>query len=156
MPRTFVIRGKAPAARTHTLIQLSSYDPTEQFQIIDFRIAPAGNPAQFNGYGVLTLNRDDAKAPKDWNWSAQREIAWAHSSVRQPVPPGIGESISMYDQHYADIDKWFNYDIWCHTEDQLGNEEVNYMIKVYKQKTSKEAGSISSLSQYLVGGPDSP
>ena len=72
--------------------------------------------------GDMELNRDDAKDPKDWNWSAQREIAWAHSSVRQPVPPGIGESISMYDQHYADIDKWFNYDIWCHTEDQLGNE----------------------------------
>jgi len=151
MPRTFIIRGKAPAAQTHTRIQLSTHDPTVQYQIVDFRIAPAGNPAQFNGYGVLTLNKDDNKDPRDWNWSAHREIAWAHSSVRQPVPPGVGESVTMYEQHYADLEKWFNYDIFCHTQDALGNEEVNYMIKIYKRDTSAAAGSISSLSQYLVG-----
>ena len=151
MPRTFIIRGKAPAAETHTKIQLSSYDPTVQYQIVDFRVSPAGNPAQSNCYGVLTLNKDDGKDPKDWNWSRQREIAWAHSSVTQSVPPGIGESIQLYEQYYADLDKWFNYDIFCHTEDATGNEEVNYMIKIYKRETSAAAGSISSLSQYLVG-----
>ena len=156
MPRTFIIRGKAPATETHTRIQLSSYDPTVQFQVVDFRIAPAGNPSNTNQYGVLTLNRDDNKDPTDWNWSAQREIAWAHTTVESPNPPDVGQSIKLYEYNSADVDKWFNYDIWCHTIDRLGVNEVNYMIKIYKKKTSAEAGSISSLAQYLVGGPDSP
>jgi hypothetical protein len=152
MARTYTIRGKAPAAQTHTKIQLSSYDPKMQYKIVEFRIAPAGNPTQFNGYGILTVNAQDGLDPKDWNFAAQNQIAWAHNTVRQPVPPGIGESISMYEQNFSDYDRWFNYDIWLHTEDQTGNEEVNYYIKIYKQDTSAAAGAISSLSQYLAQG----
>lgn len=156
MARTYVIRGQAPKEQTHTLIQLSSYDPSIQYQILDFRVAPAGNPTQTNCYGVLTLNEDDAKDPKDWNWGIGREIAWAHTSVKQAEIPFPGESVQMYEQHYADVDKWFNYNIWCHTQDASNAEAVNYMIKIYKRETSETAGSISSLAQYLVGGPGSP
>lgn len=155
MARTYVIRGQAPAAQTHTLIQLSSYDPNVQYQILDFRVAPAGNPSQSNCYGVLTLNQDDAKDPRDWNWGIGREIAWAQTCIFTATGiPTPASTIS--EQHHADVDKWFNYNIWCHTQDAYGDEAVNYMIKIYKRETSEAAGSISSLAQYLVGGPSSP
>ena len=148
MSRVYTIRGKAPAARTHSRIQLSSYDPTTQYKIIEFKVVPAGNPSQTNSFGILTINEQNSLDPRDFDFAAQSQIAWSHTSVRQSVPPGIGESIQMYEQHYADYDRLFNYDIWCHTQDATGNAEINYFIKIYKQTTSKEAGAISSLMQY--------
>ena len=110
MSRVYTIRGKAPAARTHSRIQLSSYDPTTQYKIIEFKVVPAGNPSQTNSFGILTINEQNSLDPRDFDFAAQSQIAWSHTSVRQSVPPGIGESIQMYEQHYADYDRLFNYD----------------------------------------------
>jgi len=146
--RTFTIRGQNPAATTHTKIQLSTHTPMNQYLIVDFKIQPAGTPTNSDCYGIITMGKDDAIDPSDPNYADQNEIAWSHSSVRQPVPPGIAESVSFYNDSLHDI-KLFAYDIWLHTEDALNAEAVNYYIVIKRYRTSAEAGAITSLRQYM-------
>ena len=95
------------------------------------------------------MGKNDGLDPMTPNFGNQNELAWATYSVRQPVPPGIGESFLSYETHLADI-KLFAYDVWLHTEDSLGNSDVNWYMEIERYITSKEAGSISSLQQHLV------
>ena len=147
--RLFTIRGKKPSSVKHSKLQLSSYDPTHQYLIVDFKVRPAGSPLNSDCYGILTLGEDNSIDPSDHDFSNENQLAWAHSSVRQTVPPAIGESIEFYNDSVID-DKLFAYDLWLHTEDAVGAEEVNFMVKIVRYKTSATAGSISSLRQYLV------
>ena len=150
--RLFTIRGKAPAAATHRKLQLSSYDPTHQYLVVDFQIRPAGAPTQSNCYGILSLGRDDTIDPRDPNFGNSNQIGWARSSVclNPTVPvPGVAESIQTFSDSVLD-DMLFAYDLWLHTMDDSDAEEINYMVKIMRYKTSATAGSISSLRQYLV------
>jgi hypothetical protein len=147
--RLFTIRGKQPAATTHKKIQLSSYDPTHQYLIVEFKVSPAGSPLNADVYGTLTMGENDTIDPSDPDFGDQNQIAWSHMAVRQPVPPGVAESVIMSRDDIID-DKLFAYDLWLHTEDALNVEEVNYMIKIIRYKTDATSGSISSLRQYLV------
>lgn len=150
--RLFTIRGKQPAALTHKKIQLSSYDPTHQYLIVDFQIRPAGgflSATNTNCFATLTMGENNNIDPSSPDYADQNEIAWAHASVRQPVPPGLGESVNFFNDSVLD-DMLFAYDLWLHTEDTLAAEEVNYMIKIMRYKTDATTGSISSLRQYLV------
>jgi hypothetical protein len=147
--RLFTIRGKQPAALTHAKIQLSSYDPTHQYLIVEFKVRPAGTALSTDVYGTLSMGENDNIDPSDPDFGDQNQIAWAHSSVQQSVPPAIGESIKFYNDSVID-DKLFAYDLWLHTEDVLITNEVNYMIKIIRYKTDATSGSISSLRQYLV------
>lgn len=147
--RLFTIRGRQPAALSHKKIQLSTHDPTQQYAIVEFQIMPSGTPVNSDCYGTLTMGKDDSINPSDPNFGNQNEIAWAHSSVYQRVPPGVAESVEFYNNEWLDI-KLFAYDLWLHTEDQLGAKEVNWMIKIKRYKTTAESGSISSLRQFLA------
>ena len=84
--RIYTIRGQNPTGVTHRLIQLSSYDAQAQYMIVDFKIMPAGTPTNCDQYGILTLGKDDNIDPSDPDFSDQNQIAWAHHSIRQPVP----------------------------------------------------------------------
>ena len=95
------------------------------------------------------MGENDNIDPSDPDFGDQNQIAWSHAAVRQPVPPGIAESITMSRDDIID-DKLFAYDLWLHTEDAVNAESVNWMIKIMRYKTSATAGSISSLRQYLV------
>jgi len=144
--RTYTIRGKHPSGASHTKLQLASYDPTVQYQIIEFKIMPAGG-RQCDLNGILTLNRQDSIDPTTPNFERQTELAWARYTVHQGVPPGIGESFDLSHSEIVD-DRWFNYNIWIHTEDALAAEEINYFVRILKIDTSETAGAISSLRQY--------
>jgi hypothetical protein len=145
--RVYTIRGRNPAATTHTRIQLSSYDPKQMYQIIEFKIMPAGTPQNSDCYGIITMGKDNGIDPSDPDFADQSQIAWAHHAVRQPVPPGIAESV-IFSNYEVNDEKIFNYDVHLHTEDALGNEEVNYFIKILRYSTSAVEGSIGSLRQY--------
>ena len=147
--RIFTIRGKQPAALAHKKIQLSSADPRAQYSIIEFKIMPAGTPLNSDQYGIITMGQNNNIDPSDPDMGDQNKIAWAHHSVNQPVPPGIAESVKIYNYEVLD-EKLFAYDVWLHTEDVLNAEEVNYMIKFKRYSTNVEAASISSIRQYLV------
>jgi len=144
--RIYTIRGKRPAALSHHQLQLSSYDPKRMYQIVEFKIMPAGNPTQADCYGIISMGKNDNINPSDPDFSNQNEIAWAHHSVTQTVPPGIGESVSFYNYEIND-EKLFNYNIWLHLEDQMGNEEVNYFLKIKRYDVGSVVGSIGSLRQ---------
>jgi len=145
--RIYTIRGKRPAAVSHGRIQLASFDPKMMYQILEFKIMPAGTPTQADQYGVITLGQKNSADPSDPDFSDQNEIAWAHHSIRQPSPPGVGESVSFYNYEVND-EKLFNYDVHLHTVDATGNEEVNYFIKILRYRVSAETGSIGSLRQF--------
>ena len=144
--RIYTIRGKAPKALTHRQLQLSSYDPKHMYQIVEFKIMPAGNATNSDCYGIISMGKNDTINPSDPDFSNQNEIAWAHHAVRQPVPPGVAESVTISNYEVND-EKLFNYNIWLHTEDQLGAEEVNYFIKILRFDTGVIQGSIGSLRQ---------
>ena len=145
--RIYTIRGKRPKAVSHHKLQLSSYDPKHMYVIEEFKIMPAGTPTNSDCYGTISMGKNDNIDPSDPDFSNQNEIAWAHHSVRQPVPPGLGESVTISNYEVND-EKLFNYDIWLHTEDALAAEEVNYFIKIRRYDLSATAGSIGSLRQY--------
>ena len=143
--RIYTIRGKQPAATTHTKIQLSSHDPKAMYVIEEFKIMPAGNPGNSNVYGIISMGRNDNIDPSDPDFSNQNEIAWAHHSVRGLG--GLGESIQFFNYEVND-EKLFNYDVWLHTQDRVGNSEVNYFLKIRKYSVDSATGSIGSLRQY--------
>ena len=151
--RVYTIRGQNPAAVTHKRIQLSDYDPTAQYEIIEFKIMPAGTPTNADVYGVLTMGADNALDPSDPDFSNQNQIAWAHHSIRQPVPPGLGES-SVISNYEVNDGKLFAYDLHLHTEDTKAAKAVNWFIKIRKYSVSEVAGSIASLRQFQYNNPN--
>jgi hypothetical protein len=145
--RIYTIRGQSPAAVTHKLIQLSSYEPKAQYEIMEFKIMPAGTPQTCDLYGTITMGKNDSIDPSDPNFSDQNQIAWAHHAVRQPVPPGLGESVTISNYEVND-EKLFAYDVWIHTEDALGNNDVNWFLKIKRYSVGPVPASIASLRQY--------
>jgi len=145
--RIYTIRGKNPAALTHRKIQLSSFDPREQYEIVEFKIMPAGTPGQADCYGTISMGKNDNIDPSDPDFSNQNEIAWAHHSITQPTsPPAPGMAVMIYNYEVNDS-KIFAYDIWLHTEEVASVEEVNWFLKIKRYKTTEVSGSIASLRQ---------
>lgn len=144
--RVYTIRGKQPAALTHTKIQLSSYDPKAMYVIEEFKVMPAGKPQNTDCYGSISMGKNDNIDPSDPDFSNQNEIAWAHSAIATAtaLPPG---SCVMSNFEVND-EKLFNYDIWLHTIDLMDAEEVNYFLKIRRYSTSAVTGSIGSLRQF--------
>ena len=127
--RIYTIRGQNSSSVAHRLIQLSSYDPTATYMIVDFKIMPAGTPTNCDQYGILTMGKDNNIDPSDPDFSDQNQIAWAHHSIRQPVPPGVGES-SVISNYEVNDEKLFAYDLWLHTEDTKAAAAVNWFLKI--------------------------
>ena len=152
--RVYTIRGKNPAATTHTRLQLSSYDPKVMYEILEFKVMPAGTPTNSDCYGTITLGQDDTIDPSDPDFGNQNEIAWSHTAVRQPVPPGVAESVTISSEEVNDS-KLFNYDVHLHTRDALNAKEVNYFLTIRKYTVSDVTGSIGSLRQYQYNSADS-
>jgi len=154
MPRTFTLRGRSAAAATHTKLQVSMYEPTTQFQVVEFKIMAAEN-ASAEGTdcsGILTINENSAIDPSDPNFGDQGQIAWAHHAIHFPegIPaPGAEKSPILSDYSLVDS-KWFNYNLWVHTEDAMLNCAVNWFIRILKVETTEIAGSISSMRQYAI------
>ena len=145
--RIYTIRGKNPSALTHKKVQLSSYDPKAQYQILEFKVCPAGAPTNSDCYGSISMGKNNNIDPTDPDFRNQNESAWHHQAVRQPVPPGIAESVIISDWGLLD-EKLFAYDIWVHTKDNLGAEEVNWFIKIKRYSGNPVAASVASLRQY--------
>jgi len=143
--RAYTIRGKSPSAITHKKIQLSSFDPTDQYLIVEFKIMPARNAAT-DAYGTVSMGKNNNIDPTTPNFQNQNEIAWSHHTIWQNVPPGIGESF-LISNHEVNDDKIFAYDLWMHTVDALGNSDINWMLKIVRYKVSEVTGSIASLRQ---------
>ena len=145
--RIYTIRGKNPSSTTHRLIQLSSYDPEAQYQIVEFKIMPGGTPTNSDQYGILSMGKDDTIDPSSPDFADQNQIAWSHHAVRQPVPPGIAESVIVSNYEIND-EKLFAYDLWLHTEDVTGGKDVNWFLKIRRYSVSAVPASIASLRQY--------
>jgi len=144
--RIYTIRGINPAALTHTKVQLSAFDPTEQYVIVEFKIMPQTGTTNTDCYGSISMGKNDNIDPTEPDFSNQNEIAWAHHTTWQNVPPGIGESMQIYNYEVND-NKLFAYDIWLHTDDKLRNSAVNWFLRIKRYKTTTVSGAIASLRQ---------
>jgi len=154
MARTFTLRGQSPAAATHTKLRVSQYDPTVQFQVVEFKIMPAeaSTTEGSDCSGILTINENAILDPSDADFSDQGQIAWAKYTryLSEGAPaPGVDKS-PIITQHDIVDSKWFNYNLWVHTEDAMLNSAVNWFIRILKVETSEVAGSISSMRQYAL------
>jgi len=150
--REFTLRGRETAGQSHNLLQLSSYDPTSQYEIIEFYVSSADTDKASNCTGTLTLGKNNALDSTTPDFTDDNQIAWSNYQAWQNVPPGIGEQFIISKNNTQD-DVLFNYNIWVHTKDNVGVSDVNWFIKIREYRTSAEAGSISSLRQYLVNHP---
>jgi hypothetical protein len=150
--REFTLRGREKAAQSHNLLQLSSYDPTAQYEIVEFYVSSANTDLASNCTGTLTLGKNNSLDSTTPDFNDDNQIAWSNYQAWQNVPPGIGEQFIISRNSTKD-DILFNYDIWVHTKDNVGVSDVNWFIKIREYRTSAEAGSISSLRQYLVNHP---
>jgi len=154
MPRTFTLRGQSPAAATHEKLLVSQYDPTVQFQVVEFKIMPADASATEGNdcSGIITINENSTLDPSDPDFSDQGQIAWAKYAryLSEGAPaPGVDKSPVISQYNIVDS-KWFNYDLWVHTEDAMLNSAVNWFIRILKVETTEIAGSISSMRQYAI------
>jgi len=145
--RIYTIRGQNGSATQHRKIQLSSYDANAQYQIVEFKIMPSGTPTNSDQYGIITMGKNDNVDPSSPDFSDQNQIAWAHHTVRQPVPPGIAESVVISNYEVND-EKMFAYDLWLHTEDVMGGKDVNWFLKIMRYSVGDVPASIASLRQY--------
>jgi len=144
--RIYTIRGRNKAGLTHSKIQLSSFDPTAQYLILDFKIMPSDNVVA-DCYGTVSMGKNDNINPSEPNFTNQNEIAWAHHSLWQNGTALPGSESFVISNHEVNDEKIFAYDIWMHTLDALDNSQVNYFLKIKKYTTSDVAGSIASLRQ---------
>jgi len=154
VPRTFTLRGQSPAANTHTRLQVSLNDPTIQFQVIQFSIMPAqaSTTEGSDCSGIITINENNTLDPSDADFGDQGQIAWAKYTryLSEGAPaPGVDKSPVISEVNLVDS-KWFNYNLWIHTEDAMANSAVNWFIRILKVETTDVAGSISSLRQYAI------
>jgi hypothetical protein len=147
--REFTLRGKNTAAQSHNHLQLSSYDPKAQYEIVEFYVSSANTDLASNCTGTLTLGKDNTIDSSVPDFSDDNQFAWSHYVAWQNVPPGIGEQFIISKNSTKD-DILFNYDVWLHTKDNVGVSDVNWFIKIREYRTSAEAGSISSLRQFLA------
>jgi len=145
--RIYTIRGQNPSGVTHRKIQLSSYDPKSEYQIVEFKIMPAGTAVNTDQYGIITMGKNSSIDPSDPDFADQNQIAWAHHTIRTAVPPPVGES-SQISNYEVNDEKIFAYDVWLHTEDKLTSNPVNYFIKVKRYYVTDVTGSIASLRQF--------
>jgi len=145
--RIYTIRGKNPSTKTHTKVQLSAFDPTQQYVIVEFKIMPADTAATTDCYGSISMGKNDNIDPSDPDFTNQNEIAWAHHTLWQngTALPG-SESVTISNYEVNDT-KLFAYDIWLHTEDKLNNSEVNWFLRIRRYKTTPVSGAIASLRQ---------
>ena len=146
--RLYTIRGKSPAALTHEIIQLSSYDPRMQYQIVEFKVMPAETATVTDCYGTISMGANSNIDPTKPNFANQNEIAWSHQAYWQngTALPG-SESIVVSDFSLTD-EKLFAYDIHLHTKDAMDNSEINWFILIKKYYVSADTGSIASLRQF--------
>lgn len=145
--RVYTIRGQNPTGTAHRKIQLSSYDPESQYMIMEFKIMPAGSATNCDQYGILSMGKDDNIDPSDPDFGDQNQIAWAHHTVEQSVPPGVGQSSTISNYEVND-EKLFAYDLWLHTEDTKGANAVNWFVKIMRYDVGAVPASIASLRQY--------
>ena len=145
--RIYTIRGKAPATLTHRKIQLSSFDPTKQYLIVEFKIMPAETATVTDCYGSISMGQNENIDPSDPDFSNQNEIAWAHHSLWQNGTALPGSESVIGSNYEVNDEKIFAYDIWLHTKDAMDNSEINYFLKIKKYNTDAVSGSISSLRQ---------
>ena len=108
---------------------------------------PSGTPTNSDQYGIITMGKNDNVDPSSPDFSDQNQIAWAHHTVRQPVPPGIAESVVISNYEVND-EKMFAYDLWLHTEDVMGGKDVNWFLKIMRYSVGDVPASIASLRQY--------
>jgi len=145
--RIYTIRGQNPAGVTHKKIQLSSYDPKAEYQIVEFKLMPAGTAVNADCFGIITMGKNSNIDPSDPDFADQNQIAWSHHTVKTPVPPGVGEA-SLISNYEVNDEKIFAYDVWLHTEEAKGAAAVNYFIKIRRYYVSDVTGSIASLRQF--------
>ena len=130
------------------------YDPTTQFQVVEFKIMPAeaSTTEGSDCSGILTINENSTLDPSDPDFGDQGQVAWAKYTryLSEGAPaPGVDKS-PIISQHDIVDSKWFNYNLWVHTEDAMLNSAVNWFIRILKVETSEVAGSISSMRQYAL------
>jgi len=144
--RIYTIRGISPATETHTKIQLSSFNPKDQYLIVEFKIMPADSVAT-DCYGIVSMGKNDNIDPSEPNFSNQNQIAWAHHALWHTGTALPGSESVVQSNFECNDEKIFAYDIWMHTVDVMDNSDVNWFLKIRKYDTSAVAGSIASLRQ---------
>lgn len=149
--RIYTIRGKNPAGITHSKIQLSSFDPTQQYVIVEFKIMPAtdltlGSVAT-DCYGTVSMGKNNNIDPTEPDFTNQNEIAWAHHALWQNGTALPGSESIVSSNFECNDEKIFAYDIWMHTKDVMDNCDINYFLKIKRYNTTDVAGSIASLRQ---------
>jgi len=149
--RIYTIRGKNPSAITHKKIQLSSFDPTDQYLIVEFKIMPAADltlgSVVTDCYGTVSMGKNDNIDPSEPDFSNQNEIAWAHHTLWHNGTALPGSESVMQSNFEVNDDKIFAYDIWMHTVDVMDNCDINWVLKIVRYKVSEVTGSIASLRQ---------
>ena len=149
--RLYSIRGKAKGSLTsqQTKIQLSTYSPSKQYEIVEFKITPAVAGTGCDLFATITKGRKEGTEPDKPNFADQNEIAWTnYSKELQLSNGGVQSTTSTID--YTVV----HYDIWLYTVDGtagvLSPMDINYFLLLKTWDTSKEAGAVSSLRQYAV------
>lgn len=141
--------GKVPNAGAgnpgHKRIQVGWPDATYSYAIVEFRVYPSNAKVNSSLHGTLTLAKDDTLEPAEPSFKDSNQLAW--SSSINGIAPAITGPLGVTEFSLIDDENYFDRNIYLHTVDEVGTQDVNYFIKLAEFRTKPDVGAIVMLKQ---------
>jgi len=144
--------GKVPNAGAstpgHKRIQIGWPKADYSYAIVEFRVYPSNMVGGINSalHGTITLAKDDTLEPASPDFSNTNELAW--SSSINGLSPGITGPLGVTEFSLNDDENYFDRNIYLHTVDEVGTQDVNYFLKIAEFRTKPDVGAIVMLRQF--------
>lgn len=142
--------GKVPNAGAgtpaHKRIQVGWPDATYSYAIVEFRVYPSNAKVNSSLHGTLTLAKDDTVEPAEPSFKDSNQLAW--SSSYNGITAGLTGPLNTTEVSLIDDENYFDRNIYLHTVDEVGTQDVNYFIKLAEFRTKPDVGAIVMIKQY--------
>ena len=131
----------------HKRIQVGWPDANYSYAIVEFRLWPGDTKNVANLAGVLTLAKEDSLEPGQPSFKDSNQLAWStYNQVVETSLPTLG--VHQYENQLVDDENYFDRNIYLHTVDELGTQDINYWIKLAEFETKPDVGALVMVKQY--------
>jgi hypothetical protein len=133
----YTVRGQMDAENTFNKIQLFDGRFDTAYKVISFEVAPYDTKTAGNDVAAKLCTDDGALADGAlWDWSDNREIAWASSETRVSFGPSFGREV-------IDPDNLIVEDLYISYGHVTTDSPVNYLVKLIKYDISEWQGALA-------------
>jgi hypothetical protein len=119
--RRRTLRGQLVEGQTKRLI-VDDGRLNHGYKVVRFVVSGIPSSSAFDAFGTLCLDYD---APRDWDWSDNRQIAWASTNITTTA--GVDAPFSLIDPDHVVIMDLF---IQGQVSTGSGSDVLNYFIEL--------------------------